>query len=478
MAIKYYEKTPQELEKLAKQGDIEAAYFVGMVYRQQGDTDKAMYYLNICYEAKHPKGTFQLGLIHYLRGEYEDAILLFEGAITFGDKHAYFYLAKCYENGYGVPKSITNAYNYYTFAIAAGNKEAEEARNKLVLPENNKEEIDYEDLYQDELEILLSNGDYKACFQLGKIYEKDGDFKKAFETYKKGMDEIQDVRCINKIGLFYFKGTYVDLDMKTAFSYFSIAARNNYLSSMYNLAFCFEEGNGVEQNIYMAMDWYKRAAEMGDEDAKEKYIALAKSYSEEERPDPTEDKKSYTTINGINIMNSIDPLENELKEKALKGDFIACRDLITLYIKNKEFEKSYKFSKHMYDTTKIDIYAFFIGIHFYHGHYVDKDHDKAYKLILRASADQSKYRYGGPAFYLGRFYQNGFVVKPSPHLAFSFFKRAANYQFIGSYYYLGKCYEDGYGTDKDMDKAIEWYKKAADENVSDAISRLKALGLL
>ena len=484
MAIKYYELSIKELERLAKKKDAEAAYFLGMVYRKQNDVDNAIKYLTICYKAKHGKGTYQLGLIRYLRREYKEAHKLFEAALDFGENssYTYFYLGKMFENGEGVKQDLKRAYDCYTIAMSGDDEddkgaiEAKEARDKMDFPKKSNTSVNYSELSTEELEKLYAKGDYKVCFELGKRYDDDKNYQKAFEVLSKGADKIKDIDCLNKIGIYYFNGAYVKQNYETAFSYFSYAARKDHFWAMYNLAYCFENGFGTEENIYMAMDWYKRAADVGNEDALEKYKALQEEYANEERPDPT-DTIEVRLFEEESDNDEESSEEEQLERKALDGDFIACRDLITIYFENKEYDKSFKFAKRIYREMGHDIYAFFIGIHYYHGHGVDQDYEKAYNLILKASAEQSKYRYGGPAFYLARFYKYGRCVKPSPHLAFSFYKRAANYHFIAAYVPLAKCYENGEGVDKDINKAIEWYKKAAEEGNEQAIKRLKDLGI-
>ena len=36
---------------------------------------------------------------------------------------------------------------------------------------------------------------------------------------------------------------------------------------MYNLGYCFDKGEGVEQNLAKAVEWYTKAQDAGDEDA-------------------------------------------------------------------------------------------------------------------------------------------------------------------------------------------------------------------
>ena len=51
---------------------------------------------------------------------------------------------------------------------------------------------------------------------------------------------------------------------KSAVSWLSKAAAQNDSFAQYQLALCYEEGTGVEQNTETAIEWYEKAAALGD----------------------------------------------------------------------------------------------------------------------------------------------------------------------------------------------------------------------
>ena len=46
--------------------------------------------------------------------------------------------------------------------------------------------------------------------------------------------------------------------------YFTLAAKQNNPFAEYNLAWCYENGKGVEQNLEKAAYWFEKAAIQGD----------------------------------------------------------------------------------------------------------------------------------------------------------------------------------------------------------------------
>lgn len=55
---------------------------------------------------------------------------------------------------------------------------------------------------------------------------------------------------------------------------FQKSAEQGNSIALYNLATCFEEGTGVEQNLEKAIAFYKEAANKGHKTAKEKLVKL------------------------------------------------------------------------------------------------------------------------------------------------------------------------------------------------------------
>lgn len=120
-----------------------------------------------------------------------------------------------------------------------------------------------------------------ASNNLGKIYEKKGDYKKAFKYFMVGAEKEESWAC-NKVGEYYRLGIVNEIDMKKAFKYYNLATEVplNILDhwSFYNLAkYFYLNGNlqtGTEKNINKAIEYFKKAATQGIYEAYEELIYI------------------------------------------------------------------------------------------------------------------------------------------------------------------------------------------------------------
>lgn len=120
-----------------------------------------------------------------------------------------YYLGACYEEGIGVPRDFTKAFNYYHTAITKS------------LESNNEYELGTEWL------------DSWGCYLLG--------------------------RC-------YLNGTGVDENKNEAFKYYLISAQNGFKGGQVGVAYLYEKGIGCTQNFDEAFLWYSKAADTEDGD--------------------------------------------------------------------------------------------------------------------------------------------------------------------------------------------------------------------
>lgn len=101
-------------------------------------------------------------------------------------------------------------------------------------------------------EYASKNNYIYAFNNLGLIYEKKGDLKKAFTLYLKSAN-LGESWASNKVGEFYRTGTVTKANLKKAFEYYNRANDASIYSicfyAKYNLAHYFYENGCVELNI-------------------------------------------------------------------------------------------------------------------------------------------------------------------------------------------------------------------------------------
>ncbi|RIA89714.1 hypothetical protein C1645_185166 [Glomus cerebriforme] len=116
-----------------------------------------------------------------------------------------------------------------------------------------------------------------AQFELTTMYE-DGegvykDYNKVFEITKKLADK-KYLAGINRLGYCYYNGIGTNVNRQKACELFQKAAVLGNIIAQYNIALMYEYGYEVIKNIDLALYWYKKSAEQGEQDAKNKLKCL------------------------------------------------------------------------------------------------------------------------------------------------------------------------------------------------------------
>ena len=114
-----------------------------------------------------------------------------------------------------------------------------------------------------------------------------------------------------------------------------------------------------------------------------------------------------------------------------------------------------------------------IGICYNYGYGVEKDYKKAVEWYTKSA----KQGYASAQYNLGECYYHGYGVQKDYVKAVELYKKAADQGLAVAQFVLGGCYEHGHGVEIDIGKAIEWYKKAAeqgDKSSQEALSNLES----
>ena len=245
------------LKKLAKEKNPYACYEIGeMEYNGQmagyPRYIKSYEYFKIAAEKNHPRSCWLIAQMIYQKkiGDLskDDLNLAWhylKKAEKVGSVAATNTIGVCYLNGLvpGESKSETKAIEYFNKAI---------------------------------------NHDYVYAYNnLGKIYEKKGDYKKAFKYFMFGADKGESWAC-NKVGEYYRLGATTEIDMSQAFKYYNLATEVplNILDhwAFYNLAkYFYLKGNhqaGIEKNLDKAIEYFNKATTKGIYEAYEELIYI------------------------------------------------------------------------------------------------------------------------------------------------------------------------------------------------------------
>lgn len=195
-----------------------------------------------------------------------EADKLLKKVADYGDVDSQFHIGLKYENGDGFEKNVELAFKYYLMAAKRGDVRAQTNVGRcyslgLGVSQNAKESIYWK-------QQAANQGETISMINLAKTYENGKgvpkDNNKAIEWYEKAL--VRSKYLIDTKG----EGDY----SRATDWYFDAGehAANTY--SMYMLGQMYEKGLHVEQNIEVAIDWYRKAHVQGCAEATERLKEL------------------------------------------------------------------------------------------------------------------------------------------------------------------------------------------------------------
>lgn len=187
-----------------------------------------------------PLSQFERGDIYHKKGDYANAIKLYEKAAAQGNVYALNNLGTMYKNGKGVKQDYVKAVKFF-----------EEAAAKGYAPSQNN----LGNMYRDGLGV-----------------EKD--YAKAVELYGKAAAQ-GDPSAQNNLGIMYANGWGVKQDYLKAKEFYEKAAVQNNAHAQCNLGMMYLHGLGVPQSSDKAIEYFTQAAQQGHEGAKSELQKLS-----------------------------------------------------------------------------------------------------------------------------------------------------------------------------------------------------------
>lgn len=180
------------LDTAVSLGDQPSTFYLGVCYLSglgcHADTAAAISWLEKAADDENIRAINTLGDVYLEQGEFKNAVLYYEKAVTLGDLDGYCNLGYCYQEGLGVVLNSKKAYDLYKYA-------ADHAHNRAcrLLADCYIKGIYVEPNVAQALAWLTQaadNDDVIAMYYCGAILEKgaDGvpaDTKKARQWYKK-----------------------------------------------------------------------------------------------------------------------------------------------------------------------------------------------------------------------------------------------------------------------------------------------------
>ncbi|KAM8733786.1 death ligand signal enhancer [Acanthopagrus schlegelii] len=174
-----------------------------------------------------------IGLESAKSKNYEEAFTCFLAAAQQGYSKAQFNTGVCYEKGRGVTMDKEKALYYYGQAAVGGHTQAQYRYAKLLLTSRGPQSLEELNTAISLLEQSAAAGLIKAQVCLASVYSQEP-----------VRDKSKSVR------------------------YLKMAAKSGDDTALLFLGQCFESGFGVQQNLRTAIEYFKRAAQAGNKQAK------------------------------------------------------------------------------------------------------------------------------------------------------------------------------------------------------------------
>lgn len=233
------------------------------------------------------------------------------------------------------------------------------------------------------------------------------------------------------------------------------AERGN-VEAQYNLAVCFEEGRGVDQDYAQAAQWYAKAAQQGASQAQVQLgllIAEGKGVKQDLTAacDLFLKAAEQGNINGQELIGGY-----YLSGEGVKQDWSEAKRWLSLAAERNRPVAQFKLG-----------YLFYMG-----GNGITQDYKQAFKWF-KSSAELGL---DIAQFYFGNCYYFGYGTKKDYKTSVEWWEKAANQGYNAAQYNLGVCYENGDGVKKNLTEARKWYQKAAEGGFDEAKSALARIG--
>ncbi|MBQ7854863.1 MAG: SEL1-like repeat protein [Muribaculaceae bacterium] len=293
--LSFYSK---ELEKLAKSGDAQAQYEVGMDYLEgngvKKNSETAAKWLNLAQTQGHKKARTKL--LSFYSKELEKLA-------KNGDAQAQYEVGMDYLEGNGVKKSSETAAKWFYKAKLQGHEDAK---------------IKYYSFFSKYLESNASK-DLESLYTVGSFYFDgngvDKNEKKGFKYLKKAYESGHPL-AMDKMGTRYTKSL-----KKMALTWYSSIKNTD---ATYQLACCYFYGRGVPVDKGYAISVLSTLSQMGHEKSKDLFYSI-------DCPERNSRATTYVInktlkINGYSDWNGLSLSDNLGKTMTVKRNVITSEE--------------------------------------------------------------------------------------------------------------------------------------------------------
>ncbi|MDE7009222.1 MAG: tetratricopeptide/SEL1-like repeat protein [Lachnospiraceae bacterium] len=327
---------------------------------------------------------------------------------------------------------------------------------------------------------------------LAAIARDEGDYETALEYYQKvveeGTEQLYIVHAMRSIAYLYWYGNGVEEDGAKAIEWFTKAADLGDVESMVCIGELYDWDDSVEQDYDMALEWYTKAADLGDaesmnrigvmyhngEGVAQDYDVAMEWFQKAADLDYAQAMCNiaymYQAGNGV-AQDGSAAIEWFTKAADL-GDSGAMEEIGNMYKNGAGVEQD--------DDAALEWYVKSLSIapaYWVYESITDILHGEEATLQWFEESGDPEKMIALADMYRSNQQNNGQQLFPIFEKAVEWYTKAADLGSIDAIKRLGDLYYYGfmYGGEQDTEKAIEWYTKAADLGDAESKSMLENL---
>jgi hypothetical protein len=285
--VKIDAKTIRRWRKLAKQGNADAQYSLGVAYHEgegvKQDDKKAVYWWQKAAEQGIAKAQYHLGFAYHdgegVKQDDEKAVYWLQKAAEQGDAEAQYNLGVAYYKGKGVKQDDEKAVYWLQKAAEQGIAEAQYNLGFAYFNGKGVKQDDEKAVYW--WQKAAEQGIALAQYNLGVVYHKGKTVKPDYEQiiywWEKAAEQ-GNAKAQYNLGYAYYNGVGVKQDDEKAVDWWRKAAEHGHAKAQNNLGLAYYNGKGIAKDDKQAILWYSKSAKQGNIAAQ---FILAKIYNEQ-----------------------------------------------------------------------------------------------------------------------------------------------------------------------------------------------------
>lgn len=274
--------------------------------------------------------------------------------------------------------------------------------------------------------------------QMGRPYQNE-----IMDSWMDGMLPLEekielaedgDEDMMEQLAMAYLNGDdEVDVDPEKAVYWFTRLAELDNATAQFNLGLLCAKGFGMERNFETAVNWLKKAAENGDDDAPGLIEKLKKAVTAEKIVS-TGDAQAQADLAEVYMF-----IGNSLGQADPDADYAIALEYA---------------QKSAAQNNGDGLWA--LALAYEHGRGVEQDVDKAIECYRKGA----ELGHAPSQHSLACYYFRGDVLEEDHEKAFALCMKSAEQGYGLAMRDVGRAYQFGNGVDDDMSLAIEWYGKA------------------